>query len=179
MMVLLQLRTSFKAIRKPGKSGPAVFAFWDPGPPLQGFTKNIEAKAKPSASISPFLDIRAEGFAKPMSSEPAPVASALDRHTGRDPSRPSFTLSCRLQSYTRQAEFFVKLNVRSCRMPCSAGKTTLERQNACKKAQSGGYCRSTEFVIVVPTPSWRNIFLQKKCHQQKGETRQSFGQQST
>src|SRR5437660_9316066 len=72
MMVLLQLPTRFKAIRKPGKAGPAVFAFCDPGPPLRGFTKNIDAKAKPSASISPSLDLHAEGFAKPVSSEPAP-----------------------------------------------------------------------------------------------------------
>jgi hypothetical protein len=108
MMVLLRLRRSFQAIRKPGKSGPAVFAFWDPGPPLQGFTKNMDAKAKPSASISPFLDLRAEGFAKPMSSEPAPSHRPWIGTPRRDPSRPSFTLSCRLQSYARGTEFFLQ-----------------------------------------------------------------------
>ena len=106
MMVLLQLPTRFKAIRKPGKSGPAVFAFWDPGPPLRGFTKNIDAKAKPSASISPSLDLCAEGFAKPMSSEPAPSHQPWIGTPGATSGRPSLTLSCRLQSYTRGTEFF-------------------------------------------------------------------------
>jgi hypothetical protein len=138
MMVLLRLHRSFQAIRKPGKSGPAVFAFWDPGPPLQGFTKNMDAKAKPSASISPFLDLRAEGFAKPMSSEPAPSHRPWIGTPRRDPSRPRFTLSCRLQSYTRGTEFFLQAEVRACRMRYSTGKTTLEHQNACKKAQTAG-----------------------------------------
>ena len=42
MMVLLQSRTRFKAIRTPGKGGPAVFAFYDPRPPLRDFTKEMD-----------------------------------------------------------------------------------------------------------------------------------------
>src|SRR5207302_8485821 len=106
MMVLLQLPTRFKAIRKPGKSGPAVFAFWDPGPPLRGFTKNIDAKAKPSASISPSLDLGAEGFAQPMSSEPAPSHRPWIATPGATPAGRALPYHARLQSYTRGTEFF-------------------------------------------------------------------------
>jgi len=40
--------TTTQAIRKPGKSGPAVFALCDPGPRLRDFSKKIYSKAKPS-----------------------------------------------------------------------------------------------------------------------------------
>ena len=34
----------------------------------------------------------------------------------------------------------------------------------------GGWCRSTDFVIVVPGPLWRKIFLQKWASGKKGPT---------
>jgi len=177
MMVLL--RTRFKAIRKPGKSGPAVFAFWDPGPPLRGFTKNIDAKAKPSASMSPSLDSRAEGFAKPMSSEPAPSHRPWIGTPGATPAGRALRYHASYKVTQGEQNLFCKLNVCSCRMRYSADKTILEHRNACAEAQTRRCCRSTEFVIVVPRPSRRNIFLQKTCHQQKGEMRKNIGQQSS
>jgi len=71
-MMLPRPLSNFKAIRKPGKGGPAVFAFGNPGPPLRDFTKNIRLKNKTLCPDKPWLGSQAEGFAKPMSSEPAP-----------------------------------------------------------------------------------------------------------
>lgn len=175
-MLLRQLR-SFQAIRKPGKISPAVFAFWNPGPPLRDFTKNIDLKAKPSLRKPPGL--RAESFAKPMSSEPAPSHRPWISALGATPARWALPYQARLQSYTPRSGLFCMLRVRACRRPYSAVKHHLEYRNACKEAETGGCCRSTELVIVVPRPSWRNIFLQKTWYQQRsrqGNTRRSFGQ---
>jgi len=91
----LQLYTNFKAIRRPGKSGPAVFAFSDPRPPLRDFTQNIDARAKPSLH-KPIAGLTSRGFGKTDVFGASPVASALDQRTGRDPSASGFTLSCRV-----------------------------------------------------------------------------------
>jgi hypothetical protein len=178
-MILLQFRTSFKTIRRPGKSGPAVFACCDPGPSLGDFTKNIDAKAKPSASISPSVDLRAEGFAKPMSSEPAPSHRPWISTPGATPVGRALPYHAGDKGTQGKQYFLGKPNLRACRMRCSAGKTTLEHQNACSEAQTRGCCRSTEVVIVVPRLSWRNIFFQKTCHPQEGEIRKNIGQQSS
>jgi hypothetical protein len=167
MMILLQLRTRFKAIRKPGKSGPAVFAFWDPGPPLRGFTKNIDAKAKPSASISPSLDSCAEGFAKPMSSEPAPSHRPWIGTPGATPAGCALPYHASYKVTQGEQNLFCKLNVCSCPMRCSAGKTIGTPRNACAEAQTRRCCRSTEFVIVVPRSSRRNIFSKKRATSKK------------
>src|SRR5215467_11045043 len=111
-----------KAIRKPGKSGPAVFAFYDPRPPLRDFTKNIDSKAKPSTSTNPLLGSRAEGFAKPMSLEPAPSHRPWISTLGATPACRALRYHAQLQSYTRRTGFFCKLKVPSCRMRCSAVK---------------------------------------------------------
>ena len=181
-MVVLQLHTSFKAIRRPGKSSPAVFAFYDPGPLLRDFTKNIDARAKPSAFISPPLGSRAEGFAKPMSSEPAPSHRPWIDGLGATPARRALPYHADYKVNLGNENFFLKLKVRPCRMRSAAGKTTLERQNACAEAQTRGCRRSTEFVIVVPRAAWRNIFSKRTSYQrkaEKGERKNSFGQQST
>jgi hypothetical protein len=173
MMVLLQFYTNFKAIRKPSKSGPAVFAFYDPRPPLRDFTKNIDAKAKPSLH-KPTTGLASRGFYETDVFGASPVASALDRRTGRDPGTPSFTLSCRLQTQAERTEFFCHLQLCSCRTRSAEGKTTLENQNARQKAETSGCRRSTEFVIVVPRSSWRKIFSKKRATStkaEKGETR--------
>jgi hypothetical protein len=174
MMVLLQFYTNFKAIRKPSKSGPAVFAFYDPRPPLRDLTKNIDAKAKPSLH-KPTTGLASRGFYETDVFGASPVASALDRRTGRDPGTPSFTLSCRLQTQAERTEFFCKLQLCSCRTRSAEGKTTLEYQNARQKAQTSGCRRSTEFVIVVPRSSWRRKIFSKKratsTKAEKGETR--------
>ena len=176
MMLLAQLRC-FKTIRKPGKSGPAVFAFSDPRPLLQDFTKNIDAKAKPS--LHKPRGSRAEGFTKPMSSEPAPSHRPWISALGATPARRALPYHAGLQSYSRRTGFFFKLKVRSCRMRTLSSTTTLVRPNGCKKTQTRGCCRSTELLIVVPRPTWRNIFRQKTWHRQRkhqGDTRRSFGQ---
>jgi hypothetical protein len=180
-MMVVQFCTSFQAIRKPGKKRPAVFAFWDPGPPLRDFTKNIDSKAKPSLP-KPTTGLTSRGFYETDVFGASPVASALDRRPGRDPGTPSFTLACRLQTETEQIGFLGKLKLPSCRMPSAEGKTTLECQHRRQKAETGRYHRSTEFVIGVPRPSWRKNFSKEKSCQQKaekGEARNGFGRHST
>ena len=108
MMLPRPLR-SFKAIRKPGKSGPVTFAFSNQGPPLPDFTKNIRLKNKTLCPDKPSLGSQAEGFAKTDVFGASPVASALDQCTGRDPSTPGFTISPRLQSYTRRTGCFLQV----------------------------------------------------------------------
>jgi hypothetical protein len=181
MMAPVQLSASCQAIRMPGKNRPAAFAFYDPGPPLRGFTKNINPKAKPSASISPPLDPCAEGFAKPMSSEPAPSHRPWIGTLGATPAHHALRYHADSKANLCQQDFLRKLKVRSCRMRFASAKTTLEQQNACAEAHSRGCYRSTKFVIVVPGASWRNIFSEKTSCQQKakkGERKNGFGQQS-
>ena len=112
----------------------------------------------------------------------SPVASALDqRALGATPARRALPYHAGLQSYTRPTGFFCKLKVRSCGMRCAGIKQHWYTRNGCEKAQTGGRYRSTEFVIVVPRPTWRNIFLQKTWHPRKAEKDEmtkSFEQQS-
>lgn len=105
MMLPRPLR-SFKAIRKPGKSGPAVFAFSNPGPPLRDFTKNIRLKNKTLCLDKPSLGSQAEDFAKPMSSEPAPSHRpwisahwARPQHAGLYPIMPGYKVTRAQQDF--------------------------------------------------------------------------------
>ena len=203
MMLPRPLR-SFKAIRKPGKNGPAVFAFSDPRPLLRDFTKNIDAKAKPS--LHKPLGSRGEGSAKPMSSEPAKTKPSApishpwahrqkvlrSRFLRSQPRRigpgsahwarpqhaePYPTMPVTKLIWTNR--IFCELLVRSCRLPSRQVKQQWDvRMHT--KTQTGGCCRSTELLIVVPRPSWCNIFLQKTWRQRKAEkdeTTKSFEQQ--
>jgi hypothetical protein len=167
MMVSHQVSTTGKAIRKPGKSGPAVFAFWDPGPPLRDFTKNISVKANPPAFVSPPLGSRTEGFAKPMSSEPAPSHRPWISVPGATPACRALPYHAGFKVSPGQQDFISQADSSFLPNQCAAGKTTLECQTAREKAQTGGCYRSTEFLIVVPRASWRKIFLQKTSHGQK------------
>jgi hypothetical protein len=88
----IPMPTTTQAIRKPGKGGPAVFALCDPGPSLRDFSKKIYSNAKPSAT-SRQLGSRTEGFAKPISSEPAPSHRPWICTLGRDPDTQTFTIS--------------------------------------------------------------------------------------
>ena len=76
--------TTAKAIRKPGKSGPASSRSMIQGLRSETSPKKSASKAKPSAPSRP-LGSRAEGFAKADFFGASPVASALDLGTGRDP----------------------------------------------------------------------------------------------
>ena len=176
-MTLPRPLRSFKAIRKPGKNGPAVFAFSDPRPLLRDFTKNIDAKAKPS--LHKPLGSRAEGFAKPMSSEPAPSHRPWIGALGATPAcraipyHAGYKINLDQQDFLRAASSFLPITIQ-------AGTTTVGCQNACENAQTGGCYRSTKLLIVVPRPSWCNIFLQKTWRQRKAEkdeTTKSFEQQ--
>lgn len=138
MMVVLQLHTSSKASRRPGKSSPAVFAFYDPGPLLRDFTKNIYPKEKPSAALSPPLGSGAEDFAKPMSSEPAPSHRPWIGALGATPVRRALPYHAAYKLNAAEQHFFGQLQVRSCRIRGAASKTTLESQNARAQAQTGG-----------------------------------------
>lgn len=167
-----------KARRKPGKSGPAVFAFSDPRPLLRDFTKNIQRKSKTLYFHKPNPELASRGFTKPMSSEPAPSHRPWISTLGATSACRALPYHAGLRTYTRPTGFF--LHVESSFLPNAmlGSKTTLECRNGYEKAQIGGCYRSTEFVIV-RRPSWRNIFLQKTCHQQKSVKRKSTGQQSS
>jgi hypothetical protein len=76
-------------IWRPGKSGPATFAFLDPGPPLEGFTKESLEKPNPLQAILYSQRVRLSRFFGA-----SPVASALDLRHGRDPDAKELKLSC-------------------------------------------------------------------------------------
>jgi hypothetical protein len=81
--------TTAKAIRKPSKSGPASSRSMIQDLRSETSPKKSASKAKPSAS-SPPLGSRAEGFEKPISSEPAPSPRPWICVTGATPiPRPS------------------------------------------------------------------------------------------
>jgi|SRR5215469_6402557 len=138
MIVSLPVCTIFKAIRKPGKDGPAALAFFDPGPPLRDFTKHIAAKAKPPVSISPSLDSGAEGFAKPMSSEPAPSHRPWIGVLGATPGRRASPYHVVHKFNLCKQDSFCEMKDRSCRTRSSARKTTLQYQNELRKGTNGG-----------------------------------------
>ena len=88
--------------RKPGKNRPASSRWLIQGPQLRDFTKeslkvspgreyvDLRAGDQPQKRRTPppdrpVSDLHAEGFCTADSSEPAPVASALDLRLGRDP----------------------------------------------------------------------------------------------
>jgi hypothetical protein len=95
-----------KAIRKPGKSGPAVFALPNPGPQLRDFTKKISCKAKPSASRKPTTWLTHRGFCEADFFGASPVASALDLRTGRDPDTQTSNISSPFRSYGSETGIF-------------------------------------------------------------------------
>jgi hypothetical protein len=180
MMLPRPLRR-FKAIRRPGKGSPAVFALCNPGPSLRDFTKNIGVQNKTLCPDKPSLGSQAEGFAKPMSSEPAPSHRPWISALGATPACRALPYHAGLQSYTWRIRFLGKLKVRPCRMRARNSKTTLIYRNGCENAPTEGCRRSTEFVIVVPGSIWRNIFLPKTWRHRKAEkdeTTKSFEQQS-
>jgi hypothetical protein len=76
-----------KATRKPGKSGPAASRSWIQGLRSGASPKNHLKKANPRQAV-----LARRGFGKADSSEPAPVASALDLRPGRDPDAKPLTL---------------------------------------------------------------------------------------
>jgi len=124
---IIALPTTLKAIRKPGKSGPAVFAFFHPGPPLRDFTKEIGSKAKPSVSTSPKRGSPTEGFAKPISSEPAPSHRPWTCALGATPVTELHRIISGTRPATPKPEYPNLSNKKdTCRIEFSAGKTTLE-----------------------------------------------------
>jgi hypothetical protein len=108
----IPMPTTTQAIRKPGKSGPAVFALCDPGPRLRDFSQKIYSKAKPSAT-SRQLGSRTEGFAKPISSEPAPSHRPWICALGATPIRRPSPYHPRSVAIASEQEFFCKLETHS------------------------------------------------------------------
>ena len=156
MMISLSLLRGFKTIRKPGKSGPAVVAFLDPGPPLRDFSKKICSKNKILCVDKPTSGSRTEDLAKPISSEPAPSHRPWIGTLGATPERRALPYHAGYEFNASRASFFPRLEVGSCRNQPSRGKTTkttTELQNARAKTHYGEYCRSTELAAVVPRPS--------------------------
>jgi hypothetical protein len=121
MMLPRQLRPCFQTIRKPGKTGPAVFAFSDPRPLLRNFTKNIDSEQNPLPR-STLTGSGDRGFGENRCLRSQHRRIGLDQRTGRDPSMPSLPYHAQLQSYTRPTGFFCKWTVLSCRMRSSAVK---------------------------------------------------------
>jgi hypothetical protein len=95
----IPMPTMTQAIRKPGKSGPAVFALCDPGPPLRDFSKKIYSKAKPLCH-KPTTWLTHRGFCEADFFGASPVASALDLRTGRDPDTQTFTIPRSFRSHS-------------------------------------------------------------------------------
>ena len=89
----ISLRATNTAIRKPGKAARLSSRSMIQGLRSGGFTKEIRFKPKPSAANSPALGSTRRGFWKADFFGASPVASALDRCTGRDPDTHSSTLS--------------------------------------------------------------------------------------
>lgn len=78
-----------KATRKPGQKQPGGFAFLIQGLRSGASPKNHLEKSNPLQAV-----LARRGFGKADSSEPAPVASALDLRSGRDPDAKPLTLPC-------------------------------------------------------------------------------------
>jgi hypothetical protein len=96
-LLTIAIPTTAKAIRKPGKSGPASSRSRIQGLSSETSPKKSASKTKPSAT-SLLLGPRAEGFAKADFFGASSVASALDLRTGRDPDTKTFTLACSFRS---------------------------------------------------------------------------------
>ena|SRR5208283_632660 len=87
------IRTTSKARRKPGKSGPAASAFLDPEPPLRRLhQKNLSTsntKIKTPCPTSRRIDSRAEGFvSRFLRSQPRRIGSGSS-HRARPDGRAS------------------------------------------------------------------------------------------
>jgi hypothetical protein len=86
-----------KAIRKPGQKRPGVFAFYDPGPQLQNFTKKICFKSKTLCS-KPTTRLTCREFCKSRFLRSQPRRLGPGSAYGRDPNTQTFTLSCSFRS---------------------------------------------------------------------------------
>jgi len=92
-LLTIAMLTSTQPIRKPGKSGPAVFAFNDPGPRLWRLHQKNLLKTKTLCLDEPTTGLTRRGFDEADFFGASPVASALDRRSGRDPDTHTSTLS--------------------------------------------------------------------------------------
>ena len=124
MMVPRPLRTCLQTIRKPGKSGPASSRSMIHG--LRSGRLHQKHPVQSKTLLSPRADYRAheqrsEGFAKPMSSEPAPSHRPWIGALGATPACRALPYHAQLQLHVGEHEFLGKLKVPSCRIRCSAG----------------------------------------------------------
>jgi hypothetical protein len=115
MMVSLHgWRTTMQAgsflltIRKPGESRPAVFAFYDPGPQLWRLHQKNLLKTKTLCLDEPTIRLTRRRLWEADFFGASPVASALDRHTGRDPDTHTATLSSPIHRYGTGTKNFVR-----------------------------------------------------------------------
>jgi hypothetical protein len=84
---MLDERRPRKNNKEAGQKRPGGFAPLDPGLGSGASPKNHLEKANPRQAV-----LARRGFGKADSSEPAPVASALDLRSGRDPDAKPLTL---------------------------------------------------------------------------------------
>lgn len=119
-LLTLAMATASKPIRKPGESGPAVFAFHDPGPRLWRLHQKNLLKTKTLCFDEPTTRLTRRGFDEADFFGASPVASALDRRSGRDPDTHTSTLPSPIHHYdTGTKNFFRKRDIsyeRTCRI---------------------------------------------------------------
>jgi hypothetical protein len=107
-LLTLAMLTPTQPIRKPGKSGPAVFAFYDPGPQLWRLHQKNLSKTKTLCLDEPIIRLTRRGFDEADFFGASPVASALDRRSGRDPDTHTSTLSSPIHRYGTGTKNFVR-----------------------------------------------------------------------
>jgi hypothetical protein len=177
-MSLLQPYTSFKVIGRPGKSRPAVFAFNDPRPQLRDFTKNIDAKAKPS-TYKPSTGLMNRGFCETdvfgASPSHRPWTSALSA----TPARRALPYHAGYRVKPGKQDFFAHPKLRSCRIRLSQRKTTLEYQNPREKNANRGVLQvdgvrdRRSYVILAQNFLPKTRLLAKSWHRSRGDNNES------
>jgi hypothetical protein len=95
--------------KEAGQKRPGVFAFYDPGPQLQNFTKKIRFKSKTLCS-KPTTRLTRREFCKSRFLRSQPRRLGPGSAYGRDPDPQTFTLSFVPQRGCRQDGLFAAKN---------------------------------------------------------------------
>ena len=112
--------------KEAGQKRPGVFAFYDPGPQLQNFTKEICFKNK-TLCPKPTTRLTRREFCKSRFLRSQPRRLGPGSVYGRDPDTQTFTLSCSFRSADAEQDGFVRCQNFLCcgrhRLAGCAGKT--------------------------------------------------------
>jgi hypothetical protein len=116
----IPMPTRTQAIRKPGKSGPAVFAFCDPGPSLRDFTKkNLLERQNPLPQANNLAHAQRVLRSRFLRSQPRRIGPG-SAHWAR-PDTQTFTISRSFRIHSAGTGIFLQarnsfLNERTCRI---------------------------------------------------------------